>query len=138
LVSCDKMEIPVLGQIPWVVSRRKSSTAPPCTRGSRRKFYCTILSNTTLKLRSRDDTSHLVSSEVVDAARLILLKFQSLHQFIRYGLVARICRSHQSSSLPSAGKARVRFPVSETVFLPLESFLWCGVVVVVQSGIDFC
>jgi hypothetical protein len=36
-----------------------------------------------------------------------------INQLIRYGLVARICRSHQSSSLPSAGKARVRFPVSE-------------------------
>ena len=33
---------------------------------------------------------------------------------VRYGLVARICRSHSRvSSLYSAGKARVRFPVSE-------------------------
>jgi hypothetical protein len=34
--------------------------------------------------------------------------FHSANQIIRYGLVARICRSHQSSSLSSAGKARVR------------------------------
>jgi len=51
--------------------------------------------------------------------RLILLP--SISQDIRYGLVARICRSHQSSSLPSAGKARVRFPVSESFFLNLFS-----------------
>ena len=38
----------------------------------------------------------------------------------RYGLVARICRSHRrvsSLSQRSAGKARVRFPVSETILL---------------------
>jgi hypothetical protein len=52
---------------------------------------------------------------------------------IRYGLVARICRSHQSSSLPSAGKARVRFPVSE--FLLFALVLYYGEVAVV--GEDF-
>jgi len=36
---------------------------------------------------------------------------------IRYGLVARICRSHQRV----AGKARVQFPVSEIIFFALFS-----------------
>ena len=48
---------------------------------------------------------------------------------IRYGLVARICRSHQRV----AGKARVQFPVSEIIFFALFSpfFRLCR-----RAGVD--
>ena len=56
---------------------------------------------------------------------------------VRYGLVARICRSHSrvSSLLQrSAGKARVRFPVSETFLFLFCAYFWVRKWV----GISFC
>jgi hypothetical protein len=105
--------------------------------GSRRIFLLYHIQQPIFEATVEKGCIRLVSASMIRMAHYIMAKFECLHQFIRYGLVARICRSHQSSSLPSAGKARVRFPVSESFFLPFEHILWCGVVVVVQSGVGF-
>jgi hypothetical protein len=70
-------------------------------------------------------TSHPISAMI----NLLTSNLPSKKQNIRYGLVARICRSHCS-----ADKAGVQFPVSEIFFfapirtrlLVIVSWWWCG------------
>ena len=81
--------------------------------------------------------SNLIVATPDSISFYILPVFLSSSINFRYGLVARICRSHRrvSSLLQrSAGKARVRFPVSETILLFFFASLWVRGWV----GISFC